>query len=93
MVENRPQTFLSRFLTTKSVVSGEPKIVRCPYGTVLYLSRPFMNRNEKKFHPRSVSLFHTALNAQKLPKMAKIVEIGAQKLDLGVLLVENRNFF
>ena len=35
LVQNRLQTFLSRILTTKSVVSGEPQVMKLPYGSLL----------------------------------------------------------
>ena len=80
MVENRPQTFLSRFSTTKSVLSGERKILRLPYGTKLSLTDEYKKR---KFPSEVCNFFSLASNARKVPKMAKIVKLVLENSVLG----------
>ena len=93
LVENRPQTFLSRFLTTKSVVPGEPKVVRRPSGTIIQLIRSLTNTKKEISHPESVSFVISSRSPKNRPKSAKIAKIRVQKLEFLPTYIENRKFF
>ena len=93
LVKNRPQTFLSRFLTTKSVLPGEPKVERWPNCTIIQLSRPFMNTQEQIFRPGSVTTLINPRKSEKWPNLMKIVKIGLKKFEFSPTYIENRKFF
>ena len=81
LVENRPQTILSQFLTTKSIVLGQPKAVRRPCGIIIYLSMYLTHTEKQISRPASVNFVICSQGHENWPKSAKIAKIRIQKLE------------
>ena len=93
LFKNRPQTFLSRFLTTKSVLPGEPKVERWPSCTIIQLSRSLTNTKKEISDTGPVSFVISSRSPKKWPKSAKIAKIRLQQLDFLTTYIGNRIFF